>query len=123
MQGQVLEKSTTSCQYLSNHNGARGFSGTGLFFGSQIVALYSGWSAFDHLGDDHKDMSEDFNALESWEKSVMTSCKGNLNSNCLMALKGFMTTLTRNSRSRIFDISCIFSEPTYNLSNVTLCAI
>ena len=37
MQGQVLEKSITSCQYLSNHNGARGFMGLGYFSAPKLL--------------------------------------------------------------------------------------
>ena len=62
VQRQVLEKSATSCQYLSNHNGARGFSGLGYFSAPKLLP-YSGWNTFDHLSDDYKDISENFSAL------------------------------------------------------------
>ena len=114
--GQILEKGRINCEYILNHNGARGFSGTGLFTNGKVAAVYTGWHKFDHF-------VEEFSSVQYFQKQSLLDCEDGIDEECLESIAMYVGTLARNPRTRIFDVSCFFSlkDKMINIENPKIC--
>ena len=68
-----------------NHNGARGFSGTGLFTNGNVAAVYTVWHKFDHF-------IEEFSSAQYFQKQSLFDCRDGIDEECLESIAMYVGT-------------------------------